>query len=263
MGCTVGVLARGLPNRTSLLNPMSADRPILGAVPIPLAELPDRLHELPDRTKTVYVVGEGEEVDGALSFLRAGGRSVEKAEKWEYGEQQEILRLWQPNEFLLVALEQLDAGIGVDIGCGAGREAVTMAAFGWSVRAFDWDEEALLRGRDLAKRYSPEVADEILWQERNVEADEFEVPTADLITTFRFLHRPLIPKMRDALKPGGSLIIETFTTLHRAKHNKPQSDDFVLTPGELLRFRGDFDVVHYSEDWRGEAHTARMWIRKP
>lgn len=242
---------------------MGADRPILGAVHIPLAELPDRLHELPDRTKSVYVVGEEEEADAAVSFLRAGGRSAEKAEKWEYGEQQEPLRLWQPNEFLLVALEQLDAGIGVDIGCGAGREAVSMAAFGWSVRAFDWDEEALIRGKDLARRYVPEAADQILWHQRNVEAEEFEVPNADLITSFRFLHRPLLAKMRDSLKPGGSLIIETFTTLHRAKHNKPKSDEFVLTPGELLRYRGNFDVIHYSEDWRGGSHTARMWIRKP
>ncbi len=253
---------RGLPESTQFLDPTRGGRPIFGAVNIPLAELPDRLHELPEKSRTIYVVGEGDDVEQALQYLRGGGRRAERGEDWKYADEPLALRMWSPNEFLCTVLAQLKPRSATDIACGAGREAVAMAALGWTVNALDWQEEALMRGQQLATRYAPEVASEILWQLTDIERPSYQPPPSDLITAFRYLHRPLIPKLIDALNPGGSLVMETFTTLHREKYGKPRSDGYVLIPGEFVRLAGDLDVVHYSEDWREDSHTARIWLRK-
>ena len=61
------------------------------------------------------------------------------------------------------------------------------------------------------------------------------------------------------LKPGGSVLCETFTALHRQRHGKPARDVHVLQPDELPAFFDSFEIRAYSEEWRGEHHTARLW----
>jgi len=66
----------------------------------------------------------------------------------------------------------------------------------------------------------------------------------------RYLHRPLFPQLVAALRPGGVLIYETFTTAQAAR-GKPTNPDFLLRPGELVTLvrpltiltqrEGDFD----------------------
>lgn len=48
-----------------------------------------------------------------------------------------------------------------------------------------------------------------------------------------YLHRPLLPALVAALKPGGVLIYETFAQGNEAL-GKPSNPDFLLHPGELL-----------------------------
>ena len=60
-----------------------------------------------------------------------------------------------------------------------------------------------------------------------------------------YLHRPLMPALVDALKPGGVLIYETFALGNEAL-GKPSNPDFLLRPGELLdAVRGQLTVIAY------------------
>ena len=66
------------------------------------------------------------------------------------------------------------------------------------------------------------------------------------IVVFRYLHRVLIPDIKLALKKGGVLVYETFTTA-QAKLGKPRNPDFLLNTGELLSWFKDWEVLHHFE----------------
>ncbi|MCK4342872.1 MAG: hypothetical protein KAY37_14250 [Phycisphaerae bacterium] len=52
----------------------------------------------------------------------------------------------------------------------------------------------------------------------------------DLIVGLRYLHRPLFQCFGAWLEPGGSIVYETFTTVHRARYGKPTRVTHVLQP---------------------------------
>ena len=55
---------------------------------------------------------------------------------------------------------------------------------------------------------------------------------AGIIVT-NYLHRPLLPRLAQALMPGGVLIYETFA-VGQAAFGRPSNPDFLLRPNELL-----------------------------
>jgi hypothetical protein len=62
------------------------------------------------------------------------------------------------------------------------------------------------------------------------------------ILVFRYLHRPLIPFIREALRRGGVLMYETFT-IDQPRFGKPYNPDFLLKPGELRAWFDDWEVI--------------------
>jgi len=237
------------------------ERPILDAVNIPLAELEDRLHELPPRPARVLVADTGVDAASAVAWLCAGGRSAEAA-PCSFAAAPEPGRLWQPNAWLEELLPRLEPGFAVDLGCGSGREAVALAAAGWRVSAIDRLDDALDKARDLERRTLGEPR--IEWVCRDLESGDFALaPVVDLLTSFAYLHRPLLEAAPFWLAPGGSLVVETFTSIHRERHGKPRNERFVLAPGELATLAGELKVLHHSEGWREDGrHTARLWAHK-
>jgi hypothetical protein len=62
-----------------------------------------------------------------------------------------------------------------------------------------------------------------------------------------YLHRPLFPRLLQALVPGGVLIYETFAAGNE-RFGRPSNPDFLLKPGELLEtVRGRLKVIAYEE----------------
>jgi tellurite methyltransferase len=243
-------------------------RPIRGAVNIPLGELAARTHELSPRRVPVRVAAEADLVAAAVAALAALGREAAAAEHFEYeagdagGAESAIGRLWSPTEFLEQVAAELPTGRALDVACGSGRDAVWLADRGWRVTAVDALPDALELGRDLERRYLKRRAVE--WC-----AADLEAPTAiealaaagpfDLVSVFRYLNRPLLARAVGLLAPGGSLVCETFTTLHRERHGRPAREGLVLRPGELPALFSGWHIRHSVEGWHGDAHTARLW----
>ncbi|HWD40823.1 MAG TPA: class I SAM-dependent methyltransferase [Fimbriimonas sp.] len=243
--------------KTDLLD-VGKRRRVIGAAWIPLNELPRRLSELPTKDEPFQVAGEGAEE--AVEFLNSGCRRAELARSVELGDEQRLLRLWEPNEFLAEMLPSLSPGEALDIACGAGREAVTLAMLGWNVTALDHLPDALLMGRQLGEAHG--VRDRISWLCEDVA--NLISPPVDLVTTFFFLDRPCLLAARQWLRPGGSLVVETFSEVNRAERGKPRREAFALKLGELRELAGDLEILHFSEEWRsGGNHTARLWARSP
>ena len=61
-----------------------------------------------------------------------------------------------------------------------------------------------------------------------------------------YLWRPLLPRIADAVAPGGVLLYETFAQGNETV-GKPSRADFLLAPGELLRAFASLRVVAFED----------------
>lgn len=84
------------------------------------------------------------------------------------------------------------------------------------------------------------------------------------ILVFRYLHRPLIPCIKKALRPQGLLVYETYT-VDQPRFGKPRNPDFLLKPGELRGWFEDWEIMHYFEgiETDPERAVAQIVCRKP
>jgi len=155
-----------------------------------------------------------------------------------------------PSSWLIGNADLLPSGGRVlDVACGRGRHALLMASAGFEVRAIDRDAEAIAFLRDTAARLSLKIDTDVIDLETDPPPD-LSAGAFDAVLVFRYLFRPLMPRLRDALKPGGRLFYETFTT-RQAERGHPKNPAFLLrdeelaelmTPLAILRAReGEFD----------------------
>jgi len=133
----------------------------------------------------------------------------------------------------------------IDLACGEGHNGIFLARKGCRVVLADQSEERLQKAAELASAAGVSVT---LWgvdlEEEGV--NPLEGRRYSGILVFRYLHRPLFPCIIKALVPGGILLYETYT-LEQALIGKPRSPNHLLRPGELKKWLGDWDVLHYHE----------------
>jgi SAM-dependent methyltransferase len=249
----------------------------------PLDTLASSLHLLPPRGRALWVFGDDAEVGPALEILRARGfrnaalhpamapgaapsRAVESP--WVGGDAR--VRLWEPTPFLAEVLSDAHAprgGRAADAACGSGRDATFLALAGFETVGIDILPDALEKARELAEsaRRSLPALDVPLWVRADLErAWPFRAATLDLVVCVRFLWRPLLPALAAALRPGGSLVYETFT-IHQRRHGKPSHPDHLVAPGELAeRFAAlGLEIVRHREGDPEEGPAlASLWARR-
>lgn len=141
------------------------------------------------------------------------------------------VRMWRPSPFLERVLPHLPVGRSLDLACGSGRELVWMAKHGWEAHGWDRAAEALERARGLAEREGVHVHTRVLDLERP--ELPFAEPLWNVVTVFRFLHRPILPWIERLLAPGGALVCETYR-VGQERFGRPKHPRFLLEPGELL-----------------------------
>ncbi len=234
------------------------------------ADLTARRAELPPREAPVLVVAESAAAAaaGALRLVAFGFHDVRwLAAPWDAvpgvaADRAPAVPLWRPNPFLVELLPLLPAaGRAIDLACGSGRDAVFLAGRGWDVEAWDFDTLALGRAQALAKRSGVTLRTLAC----DLEAADSPLPDAawDLIVCFRFLYRPLLPRLERALAPGGHLIYETYRA-GQERFGKPQRRRFLLEPGELRAAFPGLEVVRYDEPSpAGGPWTSRLLARRP
>lgn len=135
-----------------------------------------------------------------------------------------------PSSWLIENADLLPRGGRVlDVACGRGRHALLLASAGFTVRAIDRDPDAIAFVRETAARLSLKLEAEVV----DLEIDPPpSLGAADAVMVFNYLHRPLIPALRDAVMPGGRIFYETFTT-RQAERGHPKNPAFLLKDGEL------------------------------
>jgi SAM-dependent methyltransferase len=121
----------------------------------------------------------------------------------------------------------LDAPI-LDLACGTGRNGLFLAKQGLPVVFAD-------RNIDALSQIAPTLpVNSRLWQV-DLEIDGVNPLAAQkfsAIIVYRYLHRPILDAIKQAVKSGGIIIYETFTT-KQAVIGRPKNPDFLLQPLEL------------------------------
>jgi SAM-dependent methyltransferase len=141
-------------------------------------------------------------------------------------------------------------GAVLDVASGAGRHARFFAQRGHPVTALDRDAAALATMRDVSGidtlECDLEGAPWPLVAERRFAA----------VVVTNYLHRPLMPRLIDALAPGGVLIYETFAQGNETV-GKPSNPAFLLAPGELLAVcAGALRVIAYQDGFLAQPREA-------
>jgi SAM-dependent methyltransferase len=134
-----------------------------------------------------------------------------------------------------------EGGTVLDIASGSGRHTRFFLRRGHPVVAVDKDVSGIA---DLAGDRDLEILEVDL-------EDGRPFPLSgrwfDGVIVARYLHRPLLPDLVEAVAPGGVLIYETFAKGHE-RYGPPRNPDFLLEWGELLEVvRGSLRVVAYED----------------
>jgi SAM-dependent methyltransferase len=153
-----------------------------------------------------------------------------------------------------------DSGHALDAACGRGRQALWLAARGLTTHAVDRDPEALQFLEDEAGRRQLALRTEVVDLEGS--AHPLRADAYDVIVVVHYLHRPLFPALRAALRPGGVLVYETFTRAQAAR-GKPTNPAFLLLEGELRELVRPLEILREREgDYDGRM-VSSVIARRP
>ena len=133
-----------------------------------------------------------------------------------------------------------EGGTVLDLACGAGRHTRYLRGLAYRVVAVDFDVSGIADLRD-------DAAVEIVEADLEGKPWPFEGRRFDGIVVTNYLHRPLLPRLRDSLAPGGALIYETFAKGNE-QYGRPTNPAFLLEPGELEAvFAPHLEVIAYEQ----------------
>ena len=120
-----------------------------------------------------------------------------------------------------------------------------MARSGFEVHAIDRNAVAIAELQELADRLG-----------LTIEAQQVDLETTpppnlgcgayDIVLGFNYLHRPLMPVIREAVKPGGRIFYETFTK-RQAERGHPRNPAFLLETNELETLMMPFTILRSRE----------------
>ncbi len=152
----------------------------------------------------------------------------------------------EPLKFLKEKLNILVRGKALVLAMGEGRNAVFLAWNGYDVDGCDISEKAVEKTRLFA------LESGVTLNAFVADLEEYKIPvnTYDLITCFYYTQRSLIPQIKEGLKKGGMVMIETYS-IDQLKYGQdapgPKNPAYLLKHNELLDSFRDFRILFYSE----------------
>ena len=233
----------------------------LAAANLPAAELAQRMHELPDTTQAITLMGDAVSLTIAREFLVSKGYCVlheirddgeivaqlKQQGQWQEGDISQ--RLWQPSPLIscfvheLMPLHGIKVGKGLDIGCGSGRDLVYLSMNGWQMTGVDVQPAAVARAQALASSQHVTITTQVRDLETGADPfADFTDGSFELISVARYLHRPLFPVIKRLLKKGGVIVYHTFMVGSEA-FGSPKNPNFLLKAGELADVFSDAEIL--------------------
>jgi tellurite methyltransferase len=149
-----------------------------------------------------------------------------------------------PTALLADWLDRLPRGRALDVACGAGRNALFLAAAGYAVDAVDISPAGLERGSAAAAERGVDVT----WHCADLEEHPDALPRGpyDLVVWVRYVNAALWPAVVSRLAPGGHVLVEQHLVTS-ADVVGPTSAAFRLAPGHLARAAAALATVYERE----------------
>ena len=166
--------------------------------------------------------------------------------------------LAEPNAFLVRAIQGRRPGRALDVAMGQGRNAIWLAANGWEVTGFDISEKGVAEARAEATRRQLKIdAVVAAYEQFNWGKDRW-----DLIVFSYFLPKAALPKVWDALRPGGLIVVEGF----HADTGRIRPIGGGYHNNELFRVFDRYRILVYEDvedrqDWGREHGAANRLVR--
>lgn len=146
------------------------------------------------------------------------------------------------NRFLAAEAETLPPGRALDLAAGECRNAVWLAERGWTVRAVDFSDVGLEKGRQLAEAHK--VADRITFEVADLTGYTPEAGGYDLVALI-YLQLPqaeLVPILQRAARavaPGGTLIVVAHDSANLEHgYGGPQKPEVLYTAEQVVAALG-------------------------
>lgn len=151
-----------------------------------------------------------------------------------------------PSPLLERHLASFEPGRALDVACGAGRNALCLAAAGHAVDAVDISAAGLERARANALVRGLTVN----WILADLEHGLSDSPDLalqyELIVLIRYVNMPLVAELTERLAPGGALVCEQhLVTRHEVAG--PRNSAYRIGSNELLRAAAGLSVKLYRE----------------
>jgi len=163
-----------------------------------------------------------------------------------------------PNRLLVEAVERLPPGEALDVGMRQGRNGLYLAQRGWRVTGFDPSAEGLRQAHENAAKAGVEIAT----VKSGAEYLDYGHERWDLIDIIYPLEKVSVFRVREALKPGGIVVIE-------APHVEVAPYPHHYASNELLEIFRGFRILKYEDtramaDWgQAETRLVRIIAQKP
>lgn len=158
-----------------------------------------------------------------------------------------------PSALLVEAVRNRVPGKALDVGMGQGRNSIYLARQGWDVTGFDVSRAGLAE----AGRLSASAGVHIKTVLASDQEFDFGRNRWDLIAILYPLEKRSVCRARNALKPGGIVVVE-------CSHKDPGDESFGFGTNELLKIFEGFRILKYEDlpgvhEWSGkEARLVRL-----
>lgn len=143
----------------------------------------------------------------------------------------------------------------LDVACGAGRNAVYLAANGCTVQAVDVSSVAVGIGRRRAESQGLRV--DFVVHDLDLGLPDAIGDSFDLIALFRYVDLDLLPQLARRLRPEGMLIVEEHLQTEEAVAG-PKSAEFRVAPGVLKGRLPGLRIMHEFEGLVTDPDGARV-----
>lgn len=171
----------------------------------------------------------------------------------EYG----LTRLWNINPVLNQITEKTNPGTAIDLGCGAGRDAVWLAANGWEVTAVDRLESNLIRLAELREAHTPNVP--ILCVHLNLNEIVEPGQKYDLVLLHYCWDNNYFELAKQCVAPKGFLSILAHSSIHRNCFGNPRMSK-IMNPDELKK--EGFETVIERNFWSIDRHSVSVVLQR-
>ena len=180
---------------------------------------------------------------------------IEDKERWNKRYKEKPFRTWV-EPLLEKYVDRANVGYALDIACGEGRNTHFLAEKGFEVDAVDLSDYALSQVKDDSRIHKIEADLDFYTLEKN---------KYDLVVNINYLNRRFFHQIKEALKPEGVVIFETFIIAH-GDFDNPQNPEYLLRRNELLHAFIDLDIIYYEErldvNMRGEKTMVASLVAK-